>query len=603
MFEPSRHRLMRYLTRRVRALNWRKRPAWRARLREWAAAIVKPVLKSANGEVRLDEVVTEMARRLSPALARLDEGAAVLDDCDFASSFQYALSWLAYQEDITSLDARLRAYCDITASVTVLDLLVTRIAAELLPDGIDIEVDVAARLAKAAGSWREPLIVAGRRSLCAGRYDEASQYARRALSIVSACPESQRLLMDALRERLRAGGTIDRLTQAGLADLRGRFCPRPFEVLVSAQSTRWSSETNTTEQVMGAGYLCDCAAWLPFIAGNVVEADSPDDVWNSSGAQEIRRSILDGDYSYCSRTLCPLIVNDSLPRTEAVTAPRLRRIIDNRETVLDDGPRLIALGHDSSCNLACPSCRVGLLMADKAQNERLDRARDRVILPLLRNRQVGLHLTSWGDPFASRHYRSILEALRHNEFDGVKLFLLTNGLGLTKAVWEAMPHLGEKIVELRVSVDAATKETYEDVRRPGRWEVIHENLRVMGELSRAGTFLQNRRSGDRQWVSSDLFLDAENPVSFALAFVVQSANYREMPAFVRLAEEVNADSVIFQRYYSFGHEGGGVFSAKDVASADHPQHQDLQAILGDPMMQSPRVIQMFVAQLVGQPPP
>ena len=40
----------------------------------------------------------------------------------------------------------------------------------------------------------------------------------------------------------------------------------------------------------------------------------PGDVWNSSGAQEIRRSILDGDYSYCSRTLCPMIANDNLPR-------------------------------------------------------------------------------------------------------------------------------------------------------------------------------------------------------------------------------------------------------------------------------------------------
>src|SRR5207237_6229545 len=130
-------------------------------------------------------------------------------------------------------------------------------------------------------------------------------------------------------------------------------------------------------------------------------------VWNSTRAHEIRRSIIDDDYSYCSRTLCPVTMNNTLPHTEEVTAPRLRRIIEHHETVLDDGPRLIALGHDSSCNLACPSCRGGIVMADKEQNERLDRARDRVILPLLRDRQVGLHLTAWGDPFASRHYRSI----------------------------------------------------------------------------------------------------------------------------------------------------------------------------------------------------
>ncbi|HEX8142061.1 MAG TPA: hypothetical protein VF553_05655 [Pyrinomonadaceae bacterium] len=543
------------------------------------------------------EVVAGLSKRLARILPSLNRGPSVLDDRAFATGFQHTLSWIAYQEDIIGSESKLRAYCDITASLAVFDLLLREMARELSLPGVEGEINIALRLAAATGSWREPLVAAARRMLSAGRYDEAVDCARRALNIVTACPVSQRLLMDALGERRRAGGALDRVEQSGLADLRGRFCPRPFEVLVSGQSTRWNEATNLTEQVMGSTYLCDCAAWLPYVAGNVVEAESPDAVWNSEQAQEIRRSVLDGDYSYCSRTMCPSILNDVLPRSEEVTSPRLRRIIERRETVLEDGPRLIALGHDSSCNLACPSCRVGILMADKAQNERLDRARDRVILPLLRDHQVGLHLTAWGDPFASRHYRSILEALREPEFDGVKLYLLTNGLGLTPKVWEAMPHLAEKIVELRVSVDAATKETYEDVRRPGRWEVIRENLTVMGEMSRAGTFRRNRFAGGMQSVSSDLLLDIEDPVSFLLAFVVQSANFREMPAFVKLAEEVGADAVVFQKYYSFGHEGAAVFSSKDVVSPSHPEHEELKAILQDPIMQSPRVNRMFISQL------
>jgi hypothetical protein len=590
-----------YLARHFQAFRARRRNRWRLHLPEWLPANAAKVLKSAKGETHVAGVVVALAERLARVLPSLDRGASVLDDRTFATTFQHTLSWIAYQADVTGSGSTLRAYCDITASLAVFDLLLQEIAVEFSRPGAEGEIDVALRLAAAAGSWREPLVAAGRRMLSAGRYDEASDCARRALNVVTACPVSQRLLMDSLRERRRAGGTIDAAQQAGLGDLRGRFCPRPFEVLVSGQSTRWNEKTNLTEQVMGSSYLCDCAAWLPFVAGNVVEADSPDAVWNSEEAQEIRRSVLDGDYSYCSRTMCPAIVNDVLPRSEEVTAPRLRRIIEQRKTVLDDGPRLIALGHDSSCNLACPSCRVGLVMADKAQNERLDRARDRVILPLLRNRQVGLHLTAWGDPFASRHYRSILEALRGPEFDGVKLYLLTNGLGLTPHVWTTMPQLAEKIVELRVSVDAATRETYENVRRPGRWEVIRENLSVMGEMSRAGTFRRNRFAGGVQSVSSDLFLDAKDPVSFVLAFVVQSANFREMPAFVKLAEEVDADVVVFQKYYSFGHEGAAVFSAKDVASPAHPEHPELQAILQDPRMQSPRVIQTFMGQLTDQP--
>ena len=76
---------------------------------------------------------------------------------------------------------------------------------------------------------------------------------------------------------------------------------------------------------------------------------------------------------------------------------------------------------------------------------------------------------------------------------------------------------------------------------------------------------------------------------------------REMPAFVRLAEEVNADTIVFQRYYSFGHEGSDVFSSKDVASPAHPEHAELQAILADPILQSPRVLQTFMAQLIDRP--
>jgi hypothetical protein len=589
--------MLSYLSFRLKAFRARGRNRWRRHLPEWLHANATKVLQSANGEQHVDDVLLGLAGRLALVLPSVDRGPSVLDDRSFATSFQNALSWLSYQEDITSSESKLRAYCDITASLAVFDLLVPEIAGEFSLTGVDGEIDVALRLAAAAVDWREPLVAAGRRMLSSGRYDEAAACARRALNVVTGCPISQLLLMDALRERRRAGGTIDRVEQNGLADLKGRFCPRPFEVLVSGQSTRWNEATNVTEQVMGSTYLCDCAAWLPFVAGNVVEADSPDAVWNSDQAQEIRRSVLDGDYSYCSRTMCPSIVNDVLPRSEDITAPRLRRIIERHETVLEDGPRLIALGHDSSCNLACPSCRVGIVMADKAQNEKLDRARDSVILPLLRGRQVGLHLTAWGDPFASRHYRSILEALREPEFDGVKLYLLTNGLGLTPGVWTAMPHLAEKIVELRVSVDAASKETYENVRRPGRWEVIRENLTVMGEMSKAGMFRRNRFTGGVQSVSSDLYLDAKDPVSFVLAFVVQSANFREMPAFVEMAQEVGADVVVFQKYYSFGHEGAAEFSAKDVAAPAHPEHQQLQAILQDPMMQSPLVIRTFIAQL------
>jgi MoaA/NifB/PqqE/SkfB family radical SAM enzyme len=306
--------------------------------------------------------------------------------------------------------------------------------------------------------------------------------------------------------------------------------------------------------------------------------------------------VLDGDYSYCSRTSCPAIVNGALPKSDEVTAPRLRRIIEQRETVVTDGPRVVAFGHDSSCNLACPTCRHDVVMANREQAERLERGRDQVILPMLRDRSIAVQMTSWGDPFASRHYRSILEALHAPEYDGVRLFLLTNGIGLTPHVWQTMPHLRDKIVELRVSVDAASRDTYEKVRRPGRWDVILKNLGVMSEIDRAGTFLRNRSTAETPTVRTDLNVVMEEPYSFVIAFVVQRENFREMPAFVRLGETLGA-AVVFQKYYSFGHEAPAVYAAKDVTAPSHPDHAEFQAILHDPVMQSANVSRAFLRQL------
>ena len=554
------------------------------RIRAWAAREITPLIDSKLGDARRKDVVREFARRLSKPLWVLSLGSAALDMGKFARGIQSATTWLSGQEDILARGETLRAYCDIGASLAAFDRLADAIAAELRIDA----AEVALRLSAVAPAWREPLIVAGRRRLAAGDHRQAILLARRACVLMSACPSATQLLLDALRAARSAGETLQRADANSLTDLRGRFCSRPFEVLVSTQTTRWNAAADGFEQVMGESYLCDCVAWLPQSIGNIIESESPDAIWNSAGAQEIRRSILDGDFRYCSRTLCPAIVNDTLPKREEVTSPRLRAIIDENRTALDDAPRIVSLGHDASCNLACPTCRPNILMADRAQNERLDRARERVILPLLRGNAIGLRLTAWGDPFSSRHYRSIIEALRGDEYRDVRLFLLTNGLLLTRAQWAAMPHLADRVAALSVSIDAASKETYENVRRPGKWSVIEENVRFFGELRRSGCFARDE-SGEET---------GDQTTGFGMNFVVQSDNFREMPAFVQLAREVDADFVAFQKYISFGHEAATAFSSKDIASPLHPRHAEFLEVLEHPDLRDPRVTFMQLEGLV-----
>jgi hypothetical protein len=120
-----------------------RRRRWRARFHEWMRTDVRPRLRSFEGEARMDAVVRELAQRLDRTLLKLDQGIAALD-AQFVSVLQNACSWLAAQDDVLAHDATLRAYCDITASLAVLDRITTSIAAEFGLEPADVQLRLAA---------------------------------------------------------------------------------------------------------------------------------------------------------------------------------------------------------------------------------------------------------------------------------------------------------------------------------------------------------------------------------------------------------------------------------------------------------------------------
>jgi hypothetical protein len=129
------------------------------------------------------------------------------------------------------------------------------------------------------------LAALARADLAAGRTAEAEALISRATA-----RDANHLHLQALQRR--AAGTGE---PPGLAH---RFCAAPFENL----------ETNPG----GAVYFC-CPAWLPVPIGNLEEADAAS-IWNSRAAQDIRASIHDGTYRYCSRTHCPKLSRATLPK-------------------------------------------------------------------------------------------------------------------------------------------------------------------------------------------------------------------------------------------------------------------------------------------------
>ena len=515
--------------------------------KRWARrAFAEFEVSTGRREEMLSSIVTD-ALRLS-GLA--DE---IVADCDgsrrcFADSLLQACQRLD-SGDVRHRSARLRSYVDVSVQAKALRAFADYLSRRKAFAGDP--ANVTALLLEELPDSRPSLLAHAELLIERQQLDEALTVIRRALRIQAVCPSAQRLLSRAYaaqRENGRRTGDLDGKDY----DLSDRFCPMPFTHLATGHK--------------GDAFVCCCPAWVPYAVGNVLDAPSAEAVWNSEGAAEVRRSVHDGDFSYCSRTLCSYIAARKLPSKAEITDPRLRRYIDERSVVLEEVPQMVQLNHDPTCNLACPSCRTEVVTAKPEEQDAYLESARRVVLPLLRRVSGQSYISGGGEAFASRHYRSILAALNRAEYPGLSLYLITNGQLLTAERWRQFPHLPEMIDILSVSIDAARAETYERLRRPGKWPPLMKNLELMAEMRRAGAL---RR--------------------LQINFVVQEGNYREIHEFVELGARLGVDSIWLQRLTNYGAYAEGVFAKADVTSPDHPKHAELLDILRSPVMNHPAI--------------
>jgi MoaA/NifB/PqqE/SkfB family radical SAM enzyme len=134
----------------------------------------------------------------------------------------------------------------------------------------------------------------------------------------------------------------------------------------------------------------------------------------------------------------------------------------------------------------------------------------RRMLPGLERLGTRVALLSGGEPLLNPEWRAIAQALRAH---GIDCWLLTSGLSLAK-------HAGEVASACRsvtVSLDGTTPATYRAIRGLDAFEVVCHGIRA---AVRAGA-------------------------TVGLRVTVQRANYRELPQFVRLADELGVAQVSF----------------------------------------------------------
>ena len=270
-------------------------------------------------------------------------------------------------------------------------------------------------------------------------------------------------------------------------------CARPYDtVLIDKQ---------------GSCYACECTAWLPQSIGNL-QIKPLSEILSSDMRQHLQESVADGTYRYCNNKLCSYI------KTNWFDSP-------------EGGIKHLRLAIDDSCNLRCPSCRKGLIFHKEGSAYNLGvRLADRINEWLYtHDKPIQVHIGSDGDPFASHVYRHFME--QTPERDNIKYSILTNAL-MFKEFHTRVPYVIRNLNELGVSIDGASKDTYEKLRLGGRWDKVNENLQSIAESKQKHGF------------------------KFILYFVVQKDNHHEMDDMLALGERYGADRVNFSLIEDWG---------------------------------------------------
>jgi wyosine [tRNA(Phe)-imidazoG37] synthetase (radical SAM superfamily) len=325
---------------------------------------------------------------------------------------------------------------------------------------------------------------------------------------------------------------------------RKLFCPMPFKMIEIERG--------------GGSNLC---CWLPRSPGRLDEKGLMT-LWNSPGAQEIRASILDGTFRYCDLDRCPYFVSGSLPLQKNAIYGPYGEIIRKGITRLDTARVFLAM--DPRCNLRCISCRKDYVQI--SENERADVQRLLELVKRDLSSITAIGLSGSGDPFVSPETRDLLFNHDSARYPQLRIYLLTNGQLFNRACWGQMGNVQEAIASVQVSVDAATRKTYERIRLGGSFSNLMENLRFLSELRQRGTIGE-----------------------FIISFVVNALNFREMKAFARMGFELGCDQVAFSYMSNWCTFSEDEYREMALHMPGHKDHSALKEILGDPLFLDPRV--------------
>lgn len=324
------------------------------------------------------------------------------------------------------------------------------------------------------------------------------------------------------------------------------FCQNPFEIMEIHPE--------------GTVYIC-CPNWNKYYSiGNVFD-NTLEEVWNSEKARELRKRVLNNDYSLCDKEACPYLKQKEFPRPRRMQMRK--KFLWWKENIecseyMKKGPILVKLSYDPECNIACKMCRDKIIRLSDEELDLYNSKIDSFFLPLLKDVRL-LEINANGDAFASRHSRLLIKKVA-KKYRNIKFDFQTNGILCTKNMFKQLGVSTNRIDTIRISIHAATAQTYSKIVPNGDklFPVILENLKYL--------------SNERRNKKFRLFVH----------FVVSAINYKEIPDFIKLAENYSALPFFWQLrkiHYKYNCENNDDF----IVKPSHSLHSDLKEVLKHPL--------------------
>lgn len=254
--------------------------------------------------------------------------------------------------------------------------------------------------------------------------------------------------------------------------------------------------------------------------GNINE-QSLEEIWNGPIARKVRRCMAAGDLENagCAKCLC-IAQGQALGMEYDLRTPTMEGgpYADNLATKVEEilsgaeecasTPTVLYFTPDHRCNLACVHCYQNISRKASTRSPTIEQ--DIIaLLPTLSDVIAG-----GGEPLILPFWRRFLASAARVDNPHLKFSTTTNATILRDDVVAALEAFDR--LSIIISLDGATKETFEHVRHPAKWEPFLANARRLRDLC------------------------AKHGHFFSFNISTMKANMRELPAFMDLCAEFEA---------------------------------------------------------------